>query len=144
LADSPAVVVASAAEELAAAGNEMNLLSNLSDGISFFNDHDFFQAHDSFEDIWRECEQVERLFFQGMVQISVGCFHYISGNFSGALSQLRKGSEKLKNYLPIHRKIDLKSLIIDLNVLILELENDFNRNKKNIKIEKIPKIITIV
>lgn len=118
----------------------MAAVFDLTEGINLFNDHRFFEAHDFFEDIWMECEYNERLFFQGLVQISVGYFHFISGNCKGALSQLRKGSEKLKNYLPSYRKIDLKSLIIDINVLILELKNDFN--DKGSKIDKIPKITT--
>jgi len=122
----------------------MNTEPDLNLGIELFNDCEFFQAHDFFEEIWMECRKEDRLFFQGMVQISVGCFHFISGNYKGSLSQLDKGSLKLNNYLPIYRKIDLQSLIIDLNVLILELKKDFNRTNNDIKIDVIPKIQTIV
>lgn len=113
---------------------------NIMEGIDLFNNHMFFEAHDFFEDIWMECDNKDRLFFQGLVQISVGCFHFISGNYKGALSQWKKSSGKLKKYLPKYRKIDIESLIIDLNVLILEVENGFNDNKN--KIEIIPKIKT--
>ncbi|RMD51119.1 MAG: DUF309 domain-containing protein [Ignavibacteria bacterium] len=117
----------------------MNFQDELLKGVALFNDHEFFQAHDVFEDIWMECKNEEKLFFQGMVQISVGCFHAISGNMRGANSQLEKGIEKLKKFSPLHRKIDLKSLIIDINVLSLEVKKQIN-DKVGIGYESFPKI----
>jgi len=108
-------------------------MNDISKGVLLFNDSDFFSAHDFFEDIWMGAETDERLFFQGLVQISVGCYHLICGNLKGAKSQLTKGIGKLDNYQPEFYSVNLKKLIKEISFL------SDNIDKKNI-IEKIPKI----
>ena len=97
---------------------------DISEGIKLFNDSDFFSAHDFFEDIWMEVNKEEKDFFQGLVQISVGCYHLICENFSGAVSQLTKGNEKLENYKPSYYKIDINSLTNKIDLLL----DKINRN----------------
>lgn len=107
-------------------------------GIVLFNDADFFAAHDFFEDIWFECERSEKLFFQGMVQISVGCYHLICGNISGAKSQLQKGILKLKKYPDGFYHIHLKMLVQKLSELYTDA--DELSGSAEILLKKIPKI----
>jgi len=47
-----------------------------------------------------EYDREERFFFQGMVQVSTGCYHLIFGNFRGSLSQLKKGTKKAEILSP--------------------------------------------
>ncbi len=56
------------------------------------------------------------------MQISVGCYHLISGNKKGCLSQFKKGTIKLKNYLPFHMDINLKDLLKEIELIIIELD----------------------
>jgi len=115
-------------------------LIEISKGISLFNEADFFSAHDFFEDCWVICDREERLFFQGMVQISVGCFHLLSGNYKGSLSQFMKGTKKLRNFKPSYREINIDKLVNEIEVLITTLtENSINEDPKNFW-EMIPKI----
>ena len=106
---------------------------DIDEGVHLFNDSDFFSAHDFFEDIWMEAEQDEKLFFQGMVQISVGCYHLICGNLKGAKSQFTKGLTKLEVYLPFYYKVNLNKLTKEIKFLL------DNINKKEIT-RQIPKI----
>src|SRR5512145_2639201 len=41
-------------------------------GVALFNDGSFFEAHDVWEDAWRESEGDVRLFLQGLIQIAAG------------------------------------------------------------------------
>ncbi len=91
---------------------------DISDGIALFNECDFFAAHDFFEDIWMEAEQDEKEFFQGLVQISVGCYHLICGNLKGAKSQLSKGKTKLTKFEPDFYEVNLSSLNNKVELLI--------------------------
>ena len=97
---------------------------DISDGIDLFNECDFFSAHDFFEDIWMETSGKEKEFFQGLVQISVGCYHLICGNLKGAKSQLSKGNTKLKKFEPRLYNINLISLNKKIELLI----NNINSN----------------
>jgi predicted metal-dependent hydrolase len=67
-------------------------------GIEEFNQGMFFECHDTLEEIWMEAIGSDRLFLQGLIQVSVGFYHASNGNFKGAESQLRKGIAKLESY----------------------------------------------
>lgn len=99
---------------------------DISEGINLFNDCDFFSAHDFFEDIWMDANGDEKAFFQGLVQVSVGCYHLICGNLKGAKSQLSKGKEKLTKYEPVFYNINLKLLNKKLEQLLNKLATDKN------------------
>ncbi|NOX18583.1 MAG: DUF309 domain-containing protein [Chlorobi bacterium] len=94
----------------------------IDEGIKLFNDSDFFAAHDFFEDIWTEAESEDKLFFQGLVQISVGSYHLICGNYSGSESQLRKGEEKLERYLPAFLNVNVEDLLRNIRKIISALK----------------------
>jgi predicted metal-dependent hydrolase len=106
---------------------------DISEGVLLFNDNDFFSAHDFFENIWMEVNINEKVFFQGLVQISVGCYHLICGNLKGAESQLSKGIDKLEAFKPVFYQINIQKFTKEILVLLDNLEN------VNI-IYKIPKI----
>ena len=108
-------------------------MNDISEGIKLFNECDFFSAHDFFEDIWMEVDKEEKDFFQGLVQISVGCYHLICENFSGAISQLTKGRQKLNKYKPFYYNIDLSSLIAKIDSL-LDIINQNSDSRDNIPI----------
>ena len=112
----------------------------INDGIASFNNADFFAAHDFFENLWMEAKKEDKLFFQGMVQISVGYYHFICGNLKGSKSQLIKGTSKLKLYEPLHYKINISNLVDEIEKFC---KTNFEIKKlNNIKIDSIvlPKI----
>jgi hypothetical protein len=115
-------------------------LIDISEGIRLFNEADFFSSHDFFEACWMECDRADRLFFQGMVQISVGCYHLISGNKRGCLSQFKKGTAKLKNYLPFYMDVNLDDLVIKIELLINELDEISSVQELNKLWNKIPRL----
>ncbi len=53
-------------------------------GLLFFNRHDFFEAHEVWEDLWQECAGPERRFYQGLIQAAVALYHFGNGNVRGA------------------------------------------------------------
>jgi hypothetical protein len=54
-------------------------------GILFFNERDFFEAHEVWEDLWADSHGAERRFYQGLIQAAVGLFHFSGGNLGGAV-----------------------------------------------------------
>ena len=116
------------------------MVEDIEEGIELFNSFDFFAAHDFFEDLWVEAKREKRLFYQGMVQVSVGSYHLINKNYKGALSQYIKGTEKLKKYVPLYMGINISTLLADVQVLISDLESFFLGKDVAIDLEKIPRI----
>jgi hypothetical protein len=66
-------------------------------GILFFNERDFFEAHEVWEDLWSESHGDERRFYQGMIQAAVGLFHFENGNLGGAVKLYRSSYDYMKS-----------------------------------------------
>src|SRR5690349_14906742 len=65
-------------------------------GILFFNERDFFEAHEVWEGLWMESHGDERRFYQGLIQAAVGLFHFSGGNLRGALKLYRSSYDYMK------------------------------------------------
>lgn len=65
-------------------------------GILFFNERDFFEAHEVWEDLWSESHDNERRFYQGLIQAAVGLYHFGNGNFGGAKKLYRSAFDYMK------------------------------------------------
>ena len=83
-------------------------------GVAEFNRGEFFECHDTFEELWMEARGERKLFLQGLIQSAVGCFHCMSGNTRGALSQLSRALEKLDGYRPAFGGVAVEDLVADL------------------------------
>lgn len=56
------------------------------DGIQLFNDHEFFDAHEVWEDVWHMAFGLKHEFYQGMIQCAVALEHYRRRNPRGVVS----------------------------------------------------------
>jgi uncharacterized protein len=83
-------------------------------GIFFFNDGRYFEAHEAWEDLWRQTRGPLRLFYQGLVQAAVGCHHLSRGNLNGGRAQLTKALSKLEQYPENFCRIHNRKLIVAL------------------------------
>ena len=89
----------------------MDKQTALKKGIQEFNDGDYFECHETLEDIWMIEVGPDRPFYQGLLQLSVGCFHLLNRNYVGAESQWSKAYTKLKDFGGQHLGVELKSLL---------------------------------
>lgn len=80
-------------------------------GLEEFNNKSFFEAHDTWEELWRETAGSHRLFYQGLIQTAVGFYHLSNKNYKGACSQFGKALAKLENYMPAYQAIDTQLLV---------------------------------
>jgi len=76
-------------------------------GVALFNGGLFFECHEYLEDLWRAAPPEERSFYQGIILIAAGFYHYEKGNLHGARTKLAAGIEKLKPYLPASHGVRL-------------------------------------
>jgi len=65
-------------------------------GILFFNERDFFEAHEVWEDLWSESHGNERRFYQGLIQAAVGLYHFSGGNLGGAVKLYRSSRDYME------------------------------------------------
>jgi uncharacterized protein len=67
-------------------------------GIRLFNERNFYDAHEVWEDVWRETKGPEKKFLQGLIQAAVALHHHSTGNIVGACSLLERSRKNLAGY----------------------------------------------
>ncbi len=115
-------------------------MSPLIVGVDLFNEGAYFEAHDHFEDLWMDAKYEEKDFYQGLVQVSVGSYHLICGNYTGSLSQYQKGVQKLNKYRLRESKINLDKFLHEINPFIEKIIMFNSKKISNIEVTKIPNI----
>lgn len=85
----------------------------LSLAIEQFNRQDFYACHDTLEALWLEAEPTDRGFYQGILQLAVGCYHLQNLNQRGALILWGEGLRRLCVYQPHHQGIAISPLVAD-------------------------------
>lgn len=80
------------------------------EGIALFNREEFYDCHDALEEMWLEEFTPDRLFFQGLIQVAVGFYHFTTGRLGAGRSMLDKALQKLGSYPDHHRGVDLGDL----------------------------------
>ncbi|MGO9181544.1 DUF309 domain-containing protein [Mycobacterium sp.] len=82
-----------------------------------------FNAHEVLEAAWKNGPDDERMLWQGLAQLAVGITHVQRGNVKGAISLLRRASNRLAhNDRPAPHAIDAASLVNYADALIDDLE----------------------
>ena len=69
-------------------------LAALCRGLEHFRARDYFAAHDDWEEVWRDLNGPRRLFWQAMIHVVVGAYHYTNGNLRGCKGQWQKALQK--------------------------------------------------
>ena len=105
--------------------NEKNI-NNFEDSLlvalNLFNNHQWYEAHDAFEEIWNSVDGDERQVIQGILQVSVSQFHLSKGNLNGATILLGEGLGRIKTRTDINLGIDLVSFCRSLEDLLIKLQ----------------------
>jgi uncharacterized protein len=79
-------------------------------GVRQFNAGEFYECHDTLEELWMgESGQVRDL-YKGILQIGVAMYHERRGNRKGALRLLQSGIALVKPFSPNCRGVDVASL----------------------------------
>jgi predicted metal-dependent hydrolase len=88
-----------------------DLLDRWHRAIHLFNSQDFYACHDVLEDMWHDAPLSDRNFYQGILQIAVGCYHAQNRNHFGAMALIGAGMANLRPYQPLYYGLDTTLLI---------------------------------
>ena len=81
-------------------------------GVEQFNQQEFYACHDTLEALWLEALEPQKRFYQGILQIAVGCYHLGNLNWQGAVILLGEGIGRLRNYQEeVDQGIDVTGLL---------------------------------
>lgn len=91
------------------------------EGLRRFNNREFFEAHEVWEDLWRDERGPSRRYYQGLIQVAVCLHHFGNGNTRGAWKLYHTSRGYLEGYRPQHLGLDLDRLLADLETCCAEL-----------------------
>jgi len=74
-------------------------LASLRRGLEHFRARDYFAAHDDWEEVWRDLNGHRRLFWQAMIHLVVGAYHFTNGNLRGCQGQWYKALQKCEDLI---------------------------------------------
>lgn len=80
-------------------------------GIQHFNACDFFEAHETWEELWTDYRGPARRFFQGLIQAAVALHHFGNGNIRGARKVHLSSVGYLNDYRPSYLGLDLDAFL---------------------------------
>ena len=93
-----------------------------------------------------EAEVFDRDFYQGLLQIAVGCYHLSNSNWRGAVILLGEGTGRLEKYEPVYSEIDVTQLIEQSRDLLDALQDIGQENIStwvdHLQANALPKIVT--
>ena len=80
-------------------------------GIAQFNQQEFYACHDTLEAVWVEADEADKRFYQGILQVAVGCYHLSNDNLRGAIILLGEAVRRLCDYQPDYEGINVELLL---------------------------------
>lgn len=110
-------------------------------GIEYFNECEFFEAHEVWEDLWADEEGPSKKFYQGLIQVAVCLHHFGNGNIRGARKLYHSSSGYLAPYGPRHLGLDIARLLDQMKDCCAEiLASEEQFPQIDIDPERIPEI----
>ena len=82
----------------------------ISEGKSYFNDERFWECHEVFEGVWKNCFGEEKKLLQGIILVAAALVHYQKAEDEICFSVLGRALEKLSNASGRYNKIDIDEL----------------------------------
>jgi predicted metal-dependent hydrolase len=112
--------------------------------IREFNGREWFECHETVEDLWVGEEGEVRDFYQGIIQIAVAMHHWRNGNFGGAVSLLKGGAGYLRHVSEACQWVDVAVLIAGADRMRTALEELGRERMAELDPELIPLIKTVL
>ena len=81
------------------------------DGIELFNAHEFFEAHEVWEDVWRQASGTKYEFYQGMIQCAVALEHYRRSNPRGVVSLYDSYRKHMRHVPDMFMGLDVRAFL---------------------------------
>lgn len=80
--------------------------------VEQFNSGDWFECHETLEDLWVGSTGEMRDFYQGVLMIAVALHHWREGNFKGSVLLLNKGADHLRRVRPVCQLVEVESALL--------------------------------
>lgn len=113
------------------------------DGIQLFNEHEFFDAHEAWEDAWHMAYGVKHDFYQGLIQCAVALEHYRRSNPRGVVSLYKSYRPKFEQVPPVFMGLDVAKFLGEMREAlrpIIEAEPLPEKGSIELDVSRAPRI----
>ncbi len=112
-------------------------------GIREFNSRDWYECHETVEELWIGAEGEIRDFYQGIIQIAIALHHWQNGNYGGAVSLLKGGAGYLRRVAGPCQWVHVAELVADSDKMRDVLEELGKERMESLDPAFIPLIKTV-
>ncbi len=89
----------------------------IKDGIFYFNNERFWEAHEAWEGVWKKCSGKEKELVQGIILVAVAFAHSQKNDDQIGIGMLGRAAEKIGDFSGMYNNIDvdkIKSKVVDM------------------------------
>ena len=86
----------------------------LAEGLHRYNTGLFWEAHESWEYLWRSAAEPDKTFLQGLIQVTAACHHLSRNNRLGASRLFTHALRRLDPYPSTFANISVEQLRTDI------------------------------
>ena len=86
---------------------EIEQEQGIKDGIFYFNNERFWEAHEAWEGVWKKCNGLEKEVIQGIILVAVAFAHSQKNNNSVGLGMFGRALEKIGDFTGMYHNIDV-------------------------------------
>ena len=87
-------------------------------GLELFNRGDWFEAHETWEEIWHMASGQRKTFYQGLIQCAVTLEHLRRGNPRGALTVFASAQSRFHGLPPVYRGVNIGLLLSQIDLYL--------------------------
>lgn len=110
-------------------------------GIAYFNACEFFEAHETWEELWKDYSGELRLFYKGLIQAAVALHHFGNGNIRGARKVYFSSRNYIAQYGPVCQGLDVTKFLAQFDTCFADVAaTDVEFPQIEINPELIPEI----
>ena len=102
----------------------------LAAGLNCYRREEFFDAHEHWENVWRQCDGPEKPFLQALIQVAGALHHFRRRNLRGCQALLRGAMRRLAPYPECFGGVRLGSLRQELRAWLLALEKSLAQESR--------------
>jgi len=96
----------------------------LAEGLRRYNADEFFTAHEVWESVWLEAHEPDKMFLQGLIQVTAAFHHLRHNNYVGTSRLLNAALGRLELYPACFGGISVTMLCSDIRERIEALHAD--------------------
>ena len=119
---------------------EAEIPYQLIEALSLFNRRYYWETHEVLENIWKDANGRNKIFYQAIIQTSAALYHVLNANPQGVLRLASDAKNKLQSFLPEFKTIPLENLISSLDAYLIQAKEILGNTRSGFDYDSLPRL----